>query len=203
MRPISAEYRVNQAFGGYATGGVAGRPDGTELEYLVWLYGNYQQYGHAGADIACPIGTPVYAMLDGVVVWADWGYNLPGDESWGPAGYFKRWGLYKNFPGIVTVIWHPQIGKYSIYGHLSSNDEAPVGTEVLAGQIIGKSGNTKARGEEVGPHLHVAMLADPTSYRTGSGLIFGCEDPVPYFDVPSASPVTPNQRLLLELFGAL
>jgi hypothetical protein len=179
--PVPAEYRVNQGFRSYATAGVVGRPDGTEIQYLVWLYGNYQPYGHAGADIACPIGTPVYAIADGVVVWADWGYNLPGDESWGPSGYFKRWGMYKNFPGICTVIWHPHLNKFSIYGHLSSNDIAPVGTEVKGGQQIALSGNTKARGETVGPHLHIAVVADFTNYSTGGSLIFGCEDPVPYF----------------------
>jgi len=186
-RPIDPAYPVNQSFGGYATRGVVGRLNGTELEYLVALYGDYQAYGHAGADIACPIGTPVYAMLDGEVVYAGWGEDLPGNESWGPAGYFQRWGLYKNFPGIVTVIKHPQFSppRYSIYGHQSSNDEAPVGTQVSAGQVIGKSGNTKTRTEYVGPHLHVAMLTDPVNYSTGNGLIFGCADPVPYFSIGS------------------
>jgi murein DD-endopeptidase MepM/ murein hydrolase activator NlpD len=209
-RPISSEYGVNQAFGGYATAGVIGRYGGTEIETLVAMYGDYQPYGHAGADCACPIGTPVYAMLDGVVVWADWGENLPGDDSWGPSGYFKRWGLYKNFPGIVTVIHHPQLGKYSVYGHLSSNDVAPAGTRVVAGQLIGYSGNTKTRTETVGPHLHVAMVADPVTYRTGGGLIFGCEDPVPYFtqgggslNPSSASIYTQDQQFLMDLFGAL
>ncbi|WP_171046678.1 M23 family metallopeptidase [Pseudarthrobacter sp. NamE5] len=207
MRPIDAKYPVNQAFGGYATRGVIGRLNGSEIEYLVALYGDYQHYGHAGADIACPIGTPVYAMLDGVVVYAGWGEDLPGDESWGPTGYFRRWGLYKNFPGIVTVIQHDR--KFSIYGHLSSNDEAPVGTRVRAGQVIGKSGNTKTRTEYVGPHLHVAMLVDPIRYSTGSGLIFGCADPVPYFGVGSLQSMsatsqpnhTPEHQWITDVFG--
>lgn len=189
-RPIDPKYPVNQRFGGYATRGVAGRYGGSELETLVAMYGDYQPYGHAGADIACPIGTAVYAMLDGEVVYAGWGEDLPGDESWGPAGYFRRWGLYKNFPGIVTVIRHPQFSpaRYSVYGHLSSNDEAPVGARVSAGQVIGKSGNTKTRREYVGPHLHVAIIADPVNYSTGNGLIFGCADPLPYFDAVSVNP---------------
>lgn len=197
MRPAPADCIINQGFGGLATGGVVGNLYGSTVEVLVALYGNYQEFGHAGADLLCPIGTPVYAMLDGVVVWADWGYNLPGDNSWGPNGYFKRWGLYKDFPGICTVIWHPQINKFSIYGHLSSNDMAPVGTWVEGGQQIALSGNTKTRGEYVGPHLHVAMLADHTNYRTGNGLIYGCEDPVPYFGSGSLSyaseSITPSE----------
>lgn len=183
--PTPAEYAVNQGFRSYATAGVVGRPDGSEIQYLVWLYGDYQPYGHAGADIACPIGTPVYAIADGIVVWADWGYNLPGDDSWGPNGYFKRWGMYKNFPGICTVIWHPQLNKFSIYGHQSSNDEVTVGQQVREGQQIGKSGNTKTRGETVGPHLHIAVVGDFTNYSTGGKYIFGCEDPVPYFNTGS------------------
>lgn len=185
--PVPAQYRVNQGFRSYATAGVVGRPDGSEIQYLVWLYGDYQPYGHAGADIACPIGTPVYAIADGIVVWADWGYNLPGDDSWGPNGYFKRWGMYKNFPGIVTVIWHPHLNKFSIYGHLSSNDLAPVGARVKDGQQIALSGNTKTRGETVGPHLHIAVVGDFTNYSTGGKYIFGCEDPVPYFTTGSLS----------------
>lgn len=196
--PTPAEYKVNQGFRSYATAGVVGRPDGAELQYLVWLYGDYQPYGHAGADIACPIGTPVYAIADGIVVWAGWGYDLPGDESWGPSGYFKRWGMYKNFPGICTVIWHPHLNKFSIYGHLSNNDIAPVGTTVREGQQIALSGNTKTRGETVGPHLHIAVVGDFTNYSTGGKYIFGCEDPVPYFTTRSLSYASESITILEE-----
>lgn len=178
-RPVDAKWPTSQRFGGLATRGVVGRFGGSEVEYLVALYGDYQPFGHAGLDIACPIGTPVYAIMAGTVVWAGWGEDLPGDESWGPNGYFRRWGLYKTFPGIVTVIKHGNV--YSVYGHLSSNDAAPVGTVVREGQLIGYSGNTKTRTEYVGAHLHVAVVADPISYSTGNGLIFGCADPEPYF----------------------
>ena len=197
--PVPAEFAVNQGFRSYATAGVTGRPDGSEIQYLVWLYGDYQPYGHAGADIACPIGTPVYAIADGIVVWADWGYKLPGDDSWGPSGYFKRWGMYKNFPGIVTVIWHPLLNKFSIYGHLSSNEIAPAGTAVREGQQIALSGNTKARGETVGPHLHIAVVGDFTSYSTGGKYIFGCEDPLPYFNTGSLSYASESIKVLEEI----
>lgn len=196
--PVPAEYAVNQRFRSYATAGVVGRPDGSEIQYLVWLYGDYQPYGHAGADIACPIGTPVYAIADGIVVWADWGYKLPGDDSWGPNGYFKRWGMYKNFPGICTVIWHPQLNKFSIYGHQSSNDEVKVGQQVREGQQIGESGNTKTNGETVGPHLHIAVVGDYTNYSTGGKYIFGCEDPLPYFNTGSLSYASESIEVLEE-----
>jgi murein DD-endopeptidase MepM/ murein hydrolase activator NlpD len=160
------------------------------VQRLVAQYGNYQPFGHAGEDIACPIGTPVRAIADGTVVWADWGTNLPGDDSdW---GYRQRWYLYKSFPGIVTVIQHA--GWLSVYGHLSSNDAAPRGTRVREGQVVALSGNTGG----VAPHLHVAAIVD-TSYRTGGGLIYGCTDPSKFYGSstielqPQAETITPKE----------
>jgi septal ring factor EnvC (AmiA/AmiB activator) len=148
------------------------------MAYLVRQYGNYQPYGHAGEDIACPVGTPVQAMADGTVLWADWGTNLPGDESeW---GYRQRWYLYKGFPGIVTVIQHP--GWIGIYAHLSSNDSAPRGAKVKAGQLIGYSGDTGG----VAPHLHREALVD-LNYTTGGGLIYGRTDPTKYDGIAAAA----------------
>jgi hypothetical protein len=181
-RPVSAEFPISQLFAGLATRGVVGRPNGSEVEYLVWLYGDYQPYGHAGVDIACPIGTKVVAMRAGTVVYAGWGDDLPGDDSWGPSGYFRRWGMYKTFPGIVTVIKADGVNEFDIYGHLSDNTPAPVGTHVVEGQRIALSGNTKARGQTVGAHLHVVTVADPVNYSTNwPHIIFGCVDPTPLF----------------------
>lgn len=181
-RPVDAEWPISQLFAGLATRGVIGRPDGNQVEYLVWLYGDYQPYGHAGVDIACPVGTPIYAMNAGTVVFSGWGEDLPGNDTWGPAGYFRRWGMYKNFPGIVTVIKHRGANKFDIYGHQSNNDAAPVGLAVEEGQFIGLSGDTKTRTEKVGAHLHVVTVADPVNYSTDwPHRIYGCEDPTPYF----------------------
>ena len=182
MRPVDEKFPISQLFAGLATRGVVGRPDGSEVEYLVWLYGDYQPYGHAGVDIACPVGTPIRAMRAGTIVWAGWGEDLPGDDSWGPSGYFRRWGMYKNFPGIVTVSKADGADEFDIYGHQSSNDEVSVGTHVDEGQVIGKSGDTKTRTQKVGPHLHVVTVADPVNYSTDwPRMIFGCIDPTPLF----------------------
>ncbi|QKY78978.1 lysin A [Arthrobacter phage Jinkies] len=171
MRPVDVKYPVSQGFGSGATQGVDPYGDDPMAE-LVRLYGNYQPFGHAGMDIACPVGTPVYAMSSGLVLWADWGTNLPGDDS--GAGWASRWYLYKGFPGIVTVIQHPWgIG---VYAHLSSNDAAPAGTVVKEGQLIGYSGNTGG----VAPHLHVEALIN-LSYVTAGALIYGRTDPAPFF----------------------
>ena len=153
----------------------------------VRMYGDYQPFGHAGLDIACPVGTPVYAMASGRVLWADWGTNLPGDDS--GAGWASRWYLYKGFPGIVTVIQHPW-GK-GIYAHLSSNDAAPAGAVVKEGDLIGYSGDTGG----VAPHLHVEALIND-SFVTQGNLIYGRTDPVPFFGTttPTTAQST-NQEL--------
>jgi hypothetical protein len=169
MRPVTVEHIVSQYFASMPTQGVAAdsRPS-SGVGYYVWLYGNYQPFGHAGMDFACPIGTRVHAMADGVVLYAGWGYNLPG------AGNVRKWLLYKDFPGIVTVIQHP--GWIGVYAHLSDNDMAPAGTTVRMGQLIALSGNTGG----VAPHLHVEALVDLT-YKTGGGLIYGRADPSKFF----------------------
>jgi len=185
MRPVSAAFEINQPFGSMRTAGVVG--DITRLntvEYYVARYGNYQPYGHAGADFKCPEGTPVRAIAAGTVLWADWGTNLPGDES--NAGYRKRWYLYKGFPGIVTVIQHP--GWIGVYAHLS---KAPLnrGDRVTEGQVIALSGATGG----VAAHLHVEALVD-LNYTTGGGLIYGRTDPENYFNTGLAAAGTITEQ---------
>lgn len=184
MRPVTVEHVVSQYFAQMPTQGVVGNihaPTDTP-EYWVGRYGNYQQFGHAGMDFKCPIGTRVYAMADGVVLYAGWGYNLPG------TGNVRKWLLYKDFPGIVTVIQHP--GWIGVYAHLSDNDMAPAGTPVKMGQLIGLSGNTGG----VDPHLHVEALVD-LSYKTGGGLIYGRTDPARFFGgIAAQGTITPVQE---------
>lgn len=175
MRPVAAQFPINQAFGSMRTAGVVGNINASPdtVEFWVGRYGNYQPDGHAGCDFACPVGTPVYAMAAGTVLWADWGTKLPGDDSWGPNGYFRRWALYKGFPGIVTVVQHD--GWIGVYAHLSEAWLNP-GDRVSEGQQIGLSGGTGG----VDPHLHAEALVD-LSYPTGNGLIYGRTNPEPFF----------------------
>lgn len=83
---------------------------------------------HNGIDLRAPIGTPVYAVADGMVEVAK---NNPG-------GY-----------GLYVVINHKDIFG-SLSAHLSQYNVSP-GQKVKAGDIIGLSGNT---GDSTGPHLH-------------------------------------------------
>ena len=81
---------------------------------------------HKGMDVACPYGSPVYAVIDGTVDWA--GYK---------GGYGQFIGI--NGPGFGTG-----------YGHLS-RVLVRNGEHVSRGQIVGYSGNS---GLSTGPHLH-------------------------------------------------
>ncbi|QDZ08541.1 peptidoglycan DD-metalloendopeptidase family protein [Sphingomonas panacisoli] len=82
---------------------------------------------HKGMDIACPYGSPVYAVIDGTVNWAG-----------GRAGY-------GNFIGIQGPG-----GVGTGYGHLS-RVLVRSGQRVSRGELVGYSGNS---GLSTGPHLH-------------------------------------------------
>ncbi len=82
---------------------------------------------HYGVDIANAIGTPIYAVTDGVV------------EDAGPASGFGLW----------VVLRHPD-GSHSVYGHVNRMF-VKVGDKVKAGEQIAEIGN---RGQSTGPHLH-------------------------------------------------
>lgn len=82
---------------------------------------------HYGIDIACPEGTPVFAVLPGRVEAAGWGYGY---------GYFVR---LRHEDNVVTL-----------YAHLSEV-KVERGDWVDQGQEIALSGST---GRSTGPHLH-------------------------------------------------
>lgn len=82
---------------------------------------------HYGIDLANSIGTPIYAVTDGIV------------EEAGPASGFGLW----------VVLRHAD-GTHSVYGHIDRS-LVSVGQQVTAGQQIAELGN---RGQSTGPHLH-------------------------------------------------
>ncbi|MEU6864816.1 M23 family metallopeptidase [Streptomyces sp. NPDC046876] len=101
--------------------------------------GTLWSHKHSGQDFACPVGTPVKAVHDGVVVKA--GPNGAGD---GPAY------------GNAIVIKHAD-NTYSQYAHLSKI-KVSIGQKVDKGALIGLSGNT---GNSTGPHLHFEIRTTP------------------------------------------
>ena len=88
MRLVDVKFPINQPFGGMKTAGVAPSWTPDTVGWYDRLYGNYQPYGHAGCDIACPEGTPVQAIAAGTVLWADWGTKL----------WFSDGGVVNNTP---------------------------------------------------------------------------------------------------------
>ena len=95
-----------------------------------WRWGQM----HEGLDIAVPYGTNVMAALEGQVSFAG------------------RRGDYGN----LIVIDH-ESGIQTYYGHLSRL-VVDAGMEVVAGEVIGRSGTS---GKSTGPHLHFEVhLAD-------------------------------------------
>ncbi len=106
--------------------------------------------GHEGVDYGVPVGTPVLAAADGVVLRA-------GDSR----------GLY----GLRVVLGHGAAWQ-TVYAHLSEV-RVHVGDCVARGAVIGLSGNT---GRSTGPHLHFGLrctktqngsqgFVDPVPYR--------------------------------------
>ena len=90
---------------------------------------------HAGIDLAARYGSPVQAISDGRIQFADWDGGL----------------------GRCVRIQHDS-GLVSVYAHLSAiSPEVKPGTPVRLGQVIGFVGSS---GLSTGPHLHYALYKD-------------------------------------------
>jgi len=105
-------------------------------------YGPYKHF-HTGVDMAAPLGSPVMAAADGLVV-------AVGHTS---VGY-----------GNYVVIAHGG-GIETLYGHLLQT-EVRVADRVARGQLIGLEGST---GFSTGPHVHFELrvndqVIDPMPY---------------------------------------
>ena len=91
---------------------------------------------HNGIDIANAVGTPIKAVMDGVVI-----------DS-GPASGYGNWIRIRHNDGSVSV-----------YGHMETLAVA-VGQQVYAGQEIAGMGS---RGFSTGSHLHFEIHPDGTT----------------------------------------
>lgn len=97
---------------------------------------------HRGLDICAPVGTPVKAPADGIVIKAE------RDAGYGNTLYISHG------DGIVTR-----------YGHLSAFKAQP-GQKVTRGQVVALVGNT---GRSTGAHVHYEVMVrgqnvDPMQY---------------------------------------
>ena len=90
---------------------------------------------HKGVDYAAPIGTPVHAAGDGVIVRRGWVHG------------YGNFIAIKNTPEYTTA-----------YGHMSRFASGlRVGSRVTQGEVIGYVGQT---GFATGPHLHYEVRVD-------------------------------------------
>ncbi|MCB4209157.1 peptidoglycan DD-metalloendopeptidase family protein [Arthrobacter sp. UM1] len=156
--------------------------------------------GHLGQDYPCPVGTPVRAIADGTVLWADWGHKITDDEL------ERKAVLPDNSSeegGFCVYIDH---GDWiSCYAHLSHRYPA-AGERVTRGQVIGLSGNT---GQSTGPHLHFECILEArVDLAPGkvAGILWARYDPQLQIDAENkaaalaaaraaARPVTPRHAI--------
>jgi murein DD-endopeptidase MepM/ murein hydrolase activator NlpD len=120
------------------------QPFGPSNVLLEPRLGQYAHF-HTGIDLAAPLGTPVLAAADGIVV--------------GVAHTTIGYGNY-------VMIAHGG-GVITLYAHLLSTD-VNLGDRVTRGQRIGREGST---GLSTGPHLHFELrvydqVVDPMRYLT-------------------------------------
>lgn len=100
--------------------------------------GVYNGKGHNGIDLGAPVGTPIYAAENGIVLGT-------GDTDVTCKGAsYGRW----------VVITHDN-GLSTLYAHLSVI-KTKKGNTVARGETIGYVGNT---GYSTGPHLHFTVFA--------------------------------------------
>ena len=106
---------------------------------------------HGGVDFAAPLGTPIHAATDGVVIEA------------GPASGYGNWVQVRAADGTVTM-----------YGHMASSGVlVQKGQHVTAGDVIALVGN---EGFSTGPHCHFevwkggTMKIDPAPWLAEHGV---------------------------------
>ncbi|MBA8793227.1 murein DD-endopeptidase MepM/ murein hydrolase activator NlpD [Friedmanniella endophytica] len=115
---------------------------------------------HTGFDFACPIGTPIHAVADGVVTNA--GPN--GEAGWA---------------GNYVTIRHAD-GTQSLYAHMA-DVTVSVGQKVTGGQVIGHVGMT---GRSFGPHVHFEVY--PAGVTPGD--VYKAVDPLPWLKALGLNP---------------
>lgn len=107
---------------------------------------------HTGVDLDSPLGTPVLAAGDGVVVWVGWGLlgvKPTENDPYGNAVVVKHDFGYNN-----EII-------YTVYAHMSETS-VWLNQPVKAGEQIGTVGST---GFSSGPHLHFEVRIGENKFR--------------------------------------
>ncbi|WP_405055835.1 M23 family metallopeptidase [Kribbella sp. NBC_01505] len=108
---------------------------------------------HAAFDYPVPIGTPVFAVQDGVVLACNDGVSNKPQP--GVHGADSNW--------VLLGIRHGGQKACVLYQHLSPKLLVAKGQQVKAGDQLAKSGSS---GNATGPHLHMAAM---WGHRTAAG----------------------------------
>lgn len=101
-------------------------------------YSHFTPKGRYALDIAMPVGTPIVAAREGVVVKTE---NQQSGRGNNPAGNFVR---VLHDDGTMGVYLHLKKGSVSV----------TEGQRVEQGSLLARSGNT---GNSTGPHLHFVI----------------------------------------------
>lgn len=102
--------------------------------YISSPFGEIRDTGpHRGVDFACPAGTPIYAVVAGVITELIKGDPVGGNQIW-----------MSGKDGRIYTFWH-----------CSRFADISVGQVVEAGAVIGYVGST---GKSTGPHLHFGVM---------------------------------------------
>ncbi len=136
---------------------------------------------HHGADIANPLGTPLYAPAGATVIHA--GLDQPPNV----------FGPYPDFFGNTLLFrldqsWREQ-PVYVLYGHMNTVDVS-AGQHIERGQPVGTVGMT---GIAIGPHLHVEVRLGGSTYEQSYNPDLWLE-PLPGLGVVAGQVVTPDGR---------
>ncbi len=122
---------------------------GARISAGAWAYPNGGR--HLAVDFAAPVGTPIVAVANGVVV-----YRADSCPTYGYLG--NRCGYPGATGGGNQVYLMVSVNNKSygiIYAHLQSGSTSNVGRVVNAGDVIGKVGSS---GNSSGPHLHIEVV---------------------------------------------
>lgn len=112
---------------------------------------------HVGLDIAAGLYTPIVAVGNGIVLYA----NAPVDTN---CGYV---GNYVGYPGgggnTICMLVNMESGLYAVsYFHMSTTQYVHAGQKVNKNDVIALSGNS---GNSSGPHTHVEIFKLFVSYE--------------------------------------
>ncbi len=106
--------------------------EGYHITNTFGMVRSYYSSVHTGLDFACPSGTPIHAIADGVIT------SFEYDGSYGNKTVMTL--------ADGTEIW---------YGHQTSYaSDLAIGKEVRQGEVIGYVGST---GNSTGPHVHIEV----------------------------------------------